>query len=102
MTALRTGPHGRRLLWAAALALAASQAIAQQATTIPPGFDSVPRPPGQVGGSQGFRPPGGQSGVLAPPPAANPTPLELSPPPTRPVSLPTPQGPTLQSVPPAA
>jgi len=38
MTALRTGPHGRRLLWAAALALTASQAIAQQATTIPPGF----------------------------------------------------------------
>ena len=98
MTALRTGPHGRRLLWAAAFAFAvtASQAVAQQ-TTIPPGFDSVPRPPGQVGGGQSFMPPGGQSGVLAP----NPSPLELAPP-SRPVSLPPPQGPTLQAAPPAA
>ena len=99
MTALRTGPHGRRLLWAAAFASAVTgQALAQQGTTIPPGFDSVPRPPGQVG-SQGFMPPGGQSGVLAPP-AANPGPLELSPP-SRPVALPAPQGPALQSAPPA-
>src|SRR6187549_2388262 len=98
MTALRTGPHGRRLLWAAAFAFAvtASQAVAQQ-TTIPPGFDSVPRPPGQVGGGQSFMPPGGQSGVLAP----TPSPLELAPP-SRPVSLPPPQGPTLQASPPTA
>jgi hypothetical protein len=98
MTALRTGPHGRRLLWAAAFAFAvtASQAVAQQ-TTIPPGFDSVPRPPGQVGGGQSFMPPGGQSGVLAP----TPSPLELAPP-SRPVSLPPPQGPTLQAAPPTA
>src|SRR6187401_1301161 len=89
MTALRTGPHGRRLLWAAAFAFAvtASQAVAQQ-TTIPPGFDAVPRPPGQFGG-QGFMPPGGQSGVLAP----NPSPLELAPP-SRPVSLPPPAAPS--------
>ncbi len=46
-------------------------------------------------------PPGAPSGVLAPPPA-NPAPLELAPPPARPAALPTPQGPTLQSVPPAA
>jgi hypothetical protein len=100
MTALRTGPHERRFLWAAvfAFAVSASPVLAQQ-TTVPPGFDSVPRPPGQVGG-QGFMQPGGQSGVLAPPPAANPTPLELAPP-SRPAALPAPQGPTLQSVPPS-
>ena len=100
MTALRTGPYRRRLLWAAvfAFALPVSPVLAQQ-TTVPPGFDSVPRPPGQVGTQQGFMPPGGQSSVLAPPPA-NPSPLQLAPP-SQPVSLPPPQGPTLQSVPPA-
>jgi hypothetical protein len=103
MTALRPGPHGRRRLWAATLACvvaAGSQALAQ--TTVPPGFDSVPRPPGVVGGSQNLMPPGASSGVLAPPPSTH-NPLVLAPP-TQPVSLPPPPplGPTLQSAPPAA
>jgi hypothetical protein len=61
-----------------------SQAFAQ--TTVPPGFDSVPRPPGAVGG-QSFIPPGGPAGVLAPPPAS-PNPLQLTPPAAQPVALP--------------
>jgi hypothetical protein len=89
MTALRSAPiRGHRLLTAAfALAAMASQAFAQ--TTVPPGFDSVPRPPSTVGVGQNFVPPGG---VLAPAPAS-PSPLQLVPPPAQPVALPPPPAP---------
>jgi hypothetical protein len=55
----------------------------------PPGFDSVPRPPGSIGPSQNLMPPGASSGVLAPPPA-NPNPLQLAPPAAQPVAVPPP------------
>src|SRR3954463_10821742 len=98
MTALRrVVPFARcRFLSAAGLMLlvVASQAHAQ--TTVPPGFDSVPRPPGAVGGGQSFVPPGGGA-VLAPP--SSPAPIELAPPPpVRPTALP---GPSQPSAPPA-
>src|SRR2546423_6046612 len=57
----------------------------------PPGFDSVPRPPGSMGPSQNSMPPGGSSGVLAPQTPSSP--LQLSPPPAQPVALPPPAAP---------
>jgi hypothetical protein len=64
--------------------------------TVPPGFDSVPRPPGAVGGSQNLMPP--SSGVLAPPQPslANPgaPPMVLAPPAAQPVALPPPAAPS--------
>ena len=85
MTVLRTAPMraGRLLTAAFALGVMASQAFAQ--TTVPPGFESVPRPPSAVGGN--FVPPGGPAGVLAP---ASPSPLQLAPPSAQPVALPPP------------
>jgi hypothetical protein len=85
-------------LVAAALALAGA---AQAQTTVPPGFESVPRPPGAVGGSQGFVPPGGPAGVGASPAPtlANPSPLQLAPPAALPIALPPPPA---QPAPPAA
>jgi hypothetical protein len=77
------------------LAFAFSAVPAAAQTTVPPGFDSVPRPPGNVGGAQGFMPPGGgaaiaPSGAALPqqPTVANPNPLQLAPPAAQPVSLP--------------
>jgi hypothetical protein len=75
-----------------AFALIGSNALAQ--TTVPPGFDSVPRPPGSVGGTQSFVPPGGPA-VVAPsgaalpqqPTVANPNPLQLAPPQAQPAAL---------------
>ena len=101
MTGLRSASTGRpRPFWAAvalALALCGSQAAAQ--TTVPPGFDAIPRPPGAVG-AQGFMPPGGPASaapsVALPqqPTVANPNPLQLTPPAaSQPASLPTPPPP---------
>src|SRR5581483_5361914 len=103
MTGLRSAPAGRlRLLWAAAvlvIALGGSHATAQ--TTVPPGFDAIPRPPGSVGTTtQSFVPPGGPA-VIAPsapalpqqPTVADPNPLQLRPPAAQPASLPPPPAP---------
>lgn len=56
----------------------------------PPGFESVPRPPGSIGPNQTLMPPGSSSGVLAPPPSAPAGPLQLGPPAAQPVVLPPP------------
>lgn len=95
---------GGRPLWAArGLALAGlaialnSMTLAWAQSTVPPGFDAVPRPPGNVGGAQGFMPPGGPAAVAPGGPAlpqqptvANPNPLQLAPPAAQPASLPPP------------
>jgi hypothetical protein len=83
MTSAR--PKGRLLAAALLIAcgLAGSRALAQGT---PPGFDTIPRPPGSIGPSQNLIPPGAQSGVLAPQTPASP--LVLTPPPAQPVALP--------------
>jgi hypothetical protein len=83
MNAVRTAALGGRLIVAAiTIGLAGSSALAQT----PPGFDSIPRPPGSIGPSQNLMPPGSGSGVLAPQAPASP--LQLAPPPAQPVALP--------------
>ncbi len=102
MTGLRPALTGRpRLLLGAvvvALAFAGLQAAAQ--TTVPPGFDAIPRPPGTVGvQTQSFVPPGGPAAVAPSvalpqqPTVANPNPLQLAPPAAQPASLPPPPPP---------
>src|SRR5947209_249124 len=94
MTGLRSALTRRRPLRVAAVfafALTATPVAAQ--TTVPPGFDAVPRPPGNVGGSQGFMPPGGGAAIAPPalpqqPTVANPNPLQLTPPAAQPAALP--------------
>src|ERR1043165_5013998 len=86
-TRISAVPWGR--LFAAALIvacafLAAPPAFAQGT---PPGFDSIPRPPGSIGPSQNLMPPG-SAGVLAPQTPSSP--LQLAPPPAQPAALPTP------------
>jgi hypothetical protein len=84
-------PWGRRSMAAAimvcALMAGSLDGFAQFAPSPPPGFDSVPRPPGSIGPSQSLMPPGGPSGVLAPQQAPA-SPLQLAPPPAQPVALP--------------
>src|SRR3954452_5266014 len=85
----RIGPASRLLaaaLWVACGCFG-SRALAQT----PPGFDSIPRPPGSIGPSQSLMPPGSSSGVLAPQSPASP--LQLAPPPAQPVALPPPPAP---------
>ncbi|TMJ02883.1 MAG: hypothetical protein E6G97_11065 [Alphaproteobacteria bacterium] len=88
MTGIRTvpAPWGRPFM--AALVVACAQMIAPHADaqTPPPGFDSIPRPPGSIGPSQNLMPPGSSSGVLAPQTPASP--LQLAPPSAQPVALP--------------
>src|SRR5256714_14445992 len=91
MTATRPipAPWGRHSMAALIMAcglMTGSPALAQGAP--PPGFDSVPRPPGSIGPSQTLMPPGGSSGVLAPQTPSSP--LQLTPPPAQPAALPTP------------
>ena len=93
MTPNRTvpAPWGRHLMAVLLMAwvvMSGSPALAQGT---PPGFDSVPRPPGSIGPSQNLMPPGGSSGVLAP--QTPTTPLQLAPPPAQPVALPPPSPP---------
>ena len=79
-------PWGRHLMAALIVVcgpMAGAPVLAQGA---PPGFDSVPRPPGSIGPNQNLMPPGSSSGVLAPQTPASP--LQLVPPPAQPVALP--------------
>jgi hypothetical protein len=112
MTAPRSALTGwPRPFWAAvALALAFCPPYAAAQTSVPPGFDAIPRPPGAVG-SQGFVPPGGPASVAPSaalpqqaqqPTVANPNPLQLTPPATQPASLPTPPAPQAQGMQPAS
>ena len=72
------------LAFLAAVAMAGGRAMAQ---TSPPGFDSIPRPPGSIGSGQSLMPPGAPTGVLAPPPASAPSnPMVLAP--AQPTALP--------------
>ena len=82
------GRHLRSVLLMAWAVMSGSPALAQGT---PPGFDSVPRPPGSIGPSQNLMPPGGSSGVLAPQTPSSP--LQLTPPPAQPAALPTPAAP---------
>ncbi|MEJ0076208.1 MAG: hypothetical protein WDO17_12300 [Alphaproteobacteria bacterium] len=90
-------PRGRRSLAALiACGVLASPAFGQT----PPGFDSIPRPPGSIG-PPSLVPPGSQSGVLAP--QAPSSPLILGPPPAQPAALPPPTLPQAPApAPPAA
>src|SRR5690349_8435712 len=92
MTGTRTSPApwGRRLTAALMMACAMAAAPRAFAQGTPPGFDSIPRPPGSIGPSQNLMPPG-SSGVLAPQTPSSP--LQLSPPPAQPAALPTPAAP---------
>src|SRR6185295_19606404 len=100
MTAMRTdiGPWGRQFM--AALMIACGLTIGSLGSAIaqimPPGFESVPRPPGSIGPSQNLMPPGSSSGVLTP--AAPASPLQLGPPPAQPVLLPPPAAPAAPPV----
>jgi hypothetical protein len=87
MTAPRSVFSARLLAQALVLLALGGQAAAQ----VPPGFDSVPRPPGSIGPgpSTNLAPSGTPSGVLAPPPAPS-NPLQLAPPTSQPAALPTP------------
>src|SRR4051812_45933521 len=78
-------PRGRQA--AAALLLACGLLGSPALGQTPPGFDSIPRPPGSIG-PPSLMPPGSQSGVLAPQTPSSP--LQLSPPPAQPAALPPP------------
>src|SRR6185295_9765365 len=87
--------RGRQFMAAMiACGLLVSSALAQT----PPGFDSIPRPPGSIG-PPSLAPSGGGSGVLAP--QAPSSPLILGPPPAQPAALP-PAAPAPAPAPPAA
>src|SRR5437660_1472705 len=89
--------RGRRpaAAWLMACVVLGSPAAAQT----PPGFDSIPRPPGSIG-PPSLVPPGSQpGGVLAPQPPASP--LILGPPPAQPAALPPPTAPAVPQAPPA-
>ncbi|MEA2871586.1 MAG: hypothetical protein QOH67_1562 [Hyphomicrobiales bacterium] len=94
----RGRPRVAALIMACALAIGWSGAAFAQLA--PPGFDSVPRPPGSIGPSQNLMPPGSGSGVLAPQTPSSP--LQLAPPPAQPVALPPPQAAPPAAPPPAA
>src|SRR3954464_6259735 len=89
-------PRGRQA--AAALLIACGLLGSPALGQTPPGFDSIPRPPGSIG-PPSLMPPGSQSGVLAPQTPASP--LQLAPPPARPAALP-PHPAALPRAPPAA
>src|SRR3954454_13373364 len=83
MIAPAAKPSGRQAVAALLIVCGflASPALAQT----PPGFESIPRPPGSIG-PPSLMPPGSQSGVLAPQTPSSP--LPLSPPPAQPAPLP--------------
>ena len=96
MIAPAAKPRGRQAVAALLIVcgFVGSHALAQT----PPGFDSIPRPPGSIG-PPSLMPPGSQSGVLAPQTPASP--LQLAPPPAQPVVLPPPAS-ALPQAPPGA
>src|SRR3954452_6896106 len=85
MIAPAAKPRGRQAVAALLIVcgFVGSHALAQT----PPGFDSIPRPPGSIG-PPSLMPPGSQSGVLAPQTPASP--LQLAPPAAQPAALPPP------------
>src|SRR5436305_7575370 len=89
-------PRGRQAV--AALLIVCGFAGSPVLAQTPPGFDSIPRPPGSIG-PPSLMPPGSQSGVLAPQTPASP--LQLAPPLAQPVVLPPPAS-ALPQAPPAA
>src|SRR2546421_4167849 len=93
MTPNRTvpAPWGRHLMAVLLMAWAGMSGSSALGQGTPPGFDSVPRPPGSIGPSQNLMPPGGSSRVLAPQTPSSP--LQLTPPPAQPAALPTPAAP---------
>ena len=75
-------PRFRQLL---AIAFVSALAVpgGALAQSMPPGFESIPRPPGSIGSGQNMMPPGAPSSVLAPPPASGAmpaNPMVLAPP----------------------
>ena len=91
-------PSGRQLL--AALGVACGLLVSPALAQAPPGFDSIPRPPGSIG-PPSLVPPGSQpGGVLAPAPPSNP--LQLAPPAAQPAVLPPPTTALPQAAPPPA
>jgi hypothetical protein len=89
-------PRARQLLalaFVSALTIPDGRAFAQ---STPPGFESIPRPPGSIGSGQNLMPPGAPGSVLAPPPASSAppaNPMVLAPPSSQPVALPSPAAP---------
>src|SRR3954447_8110159 len=96
MIAPAAKPRSRQAV--AALLIACGSVGSPALAQTPPGFDSIPRPPGSIG-PPSLTPPGSQSGVLAPQTPASP--LQLAPPPAQPVVLPPPAS-ALPQAPPAA
>src|SRR3954462_10716769 len=89
-------PRGRQALAALLACVLGSPALAQT----PPGFDSIPRPPGSIG-PPSLAPAGSQpGGVLAPQGPSSP--LILGPPPAQPAALPPPPAPAPPAPPPAS
>src|SRR3954470_19752787 len=89
-------PRGRQALAALLACVLGSPALAQT----PPGFDSIPRPPGSIG-PPSLAPAGSQpGGILAP--QAPSSPLILGPPPAQPAALPPPPAPAPPAPPPAS
>jgi hypothetical protein len=96
MIAPAAKPRSRQAV--AALLIACGSVGSPALAQTPPGFDSIPRPPGSIG-PPSLMPPGSQSGVLAPQTPASP--LQLAPPLAQPVVLPPPAS-ALPQAPPAA
>src|SRR3954447_20418228 len=97
MIAPAAKPRGRQAVAALLIVcgFVGSHALAQT----PPGFDSIPRPPGSIG-PPSLMPPGSGSGVLAP--QAPSSPLILGPPPAQPAALPPPAASPAPAPPPAS
>jgi hypothetical protein len=94
MSSSRTVPAPRvRLLLAVAFAAAVIAGAPAFAQSTPPGFETIPRPPGSIGPSPTLVPPGAPTGVLAPSGAPPANPMVLAPPSSQPVALPSPAAP---------
>jgi len=90
-------PRGRQFV--AAFGVVCGLVGSPAAAQTPPGFDSIPRPPGSIG-PPSLMPPGGSSGVLAPQTPSSP--LILGPPPAQPAALPPPAAAPAPAPPPAS
>jgi hypothetical protein len=90
-------PRGRQSVAALIMACALAIGPSAFAQMTPPGFDSVPRPPGSIGPNQNLMPPGSGSGVLAPQTPSSP--LQLAPPAAQPIALPPPAAPPAAPLP---